>query len=133
MATGNVLVCAPTGRDEPLIGRYLLKDGVQTAYYHSVEQLCDALDDSALAVIIAEEALQRHGVEALFRFLKAQQPWSDIAVILLTHPGEQATQVSSGLVHVFGPHANVNMLERPLRVPTLISGIRSAIRARKRQ
>jgi len=106
---------------------------VQAVCYPTVEQLSEALDDTALAVIIAEEALQPRGLEYLFNSLKNQQPWSDIAVILLTHAGEHSSRVSTGLVLLFGPHANVNMLERPLRVPTLISGVRSALRARKRQ
>jgi signal transduction histidine kinase len=73
------------------------------------------------------------GVERLFAFLKNQEAWSDITVILLTHGSEENSQVSSGLVHLFGIHGNVNMLERPVRVPTLISAVRSAARARTRQ
>src|SRR3984893_2822279 len=133
MATGHVLVCAPTGRDGPLLVRYLLQDGVQGICYGTVENLADALDDGAQAVIIAEEALVPRGVERLFGFLKNQQAWSDITVILLTHGSEESSQVSSGLVHVFGIHGNVNMLERPIRVPTMISAVRSVMRARGRQ
>jgi signal transduction histidine kinase len=133
MATGHVLVCAPTGRDGPLLVRHLLKDGVQGICYGTVENLADALDDGAQAVIIAEEALVPRGVERLFGFLKNQQAWSDITVILLTDGSEESSQVSSGLVHVFGIHGNVNMLERPIRVPTMISAVRSAVRARRRQ
>jgi signal transduction histidine kinase len=133
MATGNVLICAPTGRDGPLLVRSLHRDGVRSTSYNSLEQLTDALDDSVQAVIIAEEALAPQGVERLFAFLKNQPPWSDITVILLTHGDEESSQISSGLVHLFGKHGNVNMLERPIRVPTLISAVRSAVRARVRQ
>jgi signal transduction histidine kinase len=133
MANGNVLICAPTGKDGQLLVRSLLNDGVQSANYESVENLTAALDDTAQAMIIAEEALVPRGVEQLFEFLKKQQPWSDITVILLTHSGEDTTQVGSGLVYLFGAHGNVSMLERPIRVPTLISAVRSAVRARKRQ
>ncbi len=133
MATGNVLICAPTGRDGPLLVRSLHRDGVRSTSYNSLEQLIDALDDSVQAVIIAEEALAPQGVERLFAFLKNQSPWSDITVILLTHGGEESSQISSGLVHLFGKHGNVNMLKRPICLPTLISAVRSAVRARIRQ
>ena len=57
MQTGNVLICAPTGRDGSLLQRYLLKDQIHSACYASIERLAEALDDSVQAVIIAEEAL----------------------------------------------------------------------------
>src|ERR1700688_1184559 len=133
MQTGNVLICVPTGRDGPLLLRYLLKDQIHGVCYESIERLAEALDDSVQAVIIAEEALVPRGVEQLFGFLKNQQPWSDLTVILLTNGREESSQVGLGLVHLFGVHGDVNMLERPVRVPTLISAVRSAMRARGRQ
>jgi signal transduction histidine kinase len=133
MQTGQVLICAPTGRDGSLLLRYLLKDQIHGVCYESIERLAEALDDSAQAVIIAEEALVPRGVERLFAFLKSQRPWSDLSVILLTNGSEESSQVGSGLVHLFGARGNVNMLERPVRVPTVISAVRSAMRARGRQ
>jgi signal transduction histidine kinase len=135
MATENVLICAPTGRDGRLLVRCLGRDGVDGVPYDSVEMLAEELNEHAQAVIIAEEALVSRGVERLFEFLKSQPPWSDITVILLTQSGASdiASQTSSDLVHLFGAHGNVNMLERPIRLPTLVSAVRSAVRARKRQ
>ncbi len=68
MQTGNILICAPTGRDGPLLQRYLLKDQIHSVCYESIERLAEALDDSVQAVIIAEEALVPRGVERLFAF-----------------------------------------------------------------
>jgi signal transduction histidine kinase len=135
MATENVLICAPTGRDGPLLVRCLRRDGVHGVPYDSVETLTHELGEQAQAVIIAEEALVSRGVERLFEFLKSQPPWSDITVILLTQSdaSDESSQTSSDLVNLFGAHGNVNMLERPLRLPTLVSAVRSAVRARKRQ
>jgi signal transduction histidine kinase len=133
MPSGKVLICAPTGRDGPLLVRYLLRDGVQSVWFDSIENLTEALDEHALAIIIAEEALLPRGVESLFQFLKNQPPWSDIALLLLTHGEQHDSQISSGLVYLFGTHGNVTMLERPIRVPTMISAVRSALRARNRQ
>lgn len=135
MAPENVLICAPTGRDAPLLVQCLARDGAASLPYESLEDLCAALDQNAQAVIVAEEALVPRGVERLFEFLKSQPPWSDLTVILLTHGGasDEGSQVGSGLVHLFGVHGNVSMLERPIRLPTLVSAVRSALRARKRQ
>ncbi|MEQ1354327.1 MAG: hybrid sensor histidine kinase/response regulator, partial [Candidatus Acidiferrum sp.] len=124
MQPGRVLICAPTERDGPLLVRNLVLDGVQSVWYDSIENLTQALDEDSLAIIIAEEALLPRGVESLFQFLKDQPAWSDIGVLLLlTHGDEKDPQVSSGLAYVFGTHGNVTMLERPIRVPTMISAV----------
>ncbi len=133
MQPGKVLICAPTERDGPLLVRNLVLDGVQSVWYDSIENLTQALDEHSLAIIIAEEALLPRGVESLFKFLKDQPAWSDIGVLMLTHGDEKDPQVNSGLVYLFGAHGNVTMLERPIRVPTMISAVRSALRARNRQ
>jgi signal transduction histidine kinase len=133
MSDGTVRICAPTGRDGALLTQYLSREGITSRAFATVEELAVALDDHALAIIAAEEALHPRGVERLFEYLKSQPPWSDVTLILLTQSNDQSTQVSSGLVHLFGRHGNVSMLERPIRVPTLISAVRSAMRARKRQ
>src|ERR1700675_1441798 len=109
MQTGNVLICAPTGRDGPLLLRYLLKDQIRGVCYDSIERLAEALDDSVQAVIIAEEALVPRGVERLFAFLKYQRPWSDVTVILLTNGSEESSQGGFGLFHFFGVRGSENM------------------------
>jgi signal transduction histidine kinase len=133
MSNGQVLICAPTGRDAALLVHCLSREGLEGRSWVSVEQLAGALEDSVEAIIIAEEALQARGVERLFTFLKGQSAWSDVTLILLTHGGSETTQVSTSLVHLFGARGNVTMLERPIRVPTLMSAVRSAVRARIRQ
>ena len=127
------MICTPTGKDAALLTRCLEREGVSSTCFHETESLAQALDADAEAVIIAEEGLRPDGVERLFEYLKLQEAWSDIAVILLTYSGQETSQVGAGLVQLFGQHGNVTMLERPLRVPTLLSAVRSARRARRRQ
>jgi signal transduction histidine kinase len=130
---GKVRICAPTGRDGPLLTRCLEQDGVDSVSYHDLETLARALDETTPAIIVAEEGLLPRGVEQLFEHLKGQPAWSDLTIILLTAESEENIRLSSGLVQVLGVHGNVTMLERPIRVPTLISAVRSALRARARQ
>ena len=60
----------------------------------------------------------------------AEQPaWSDLPVLVLTRPGADSVELSDAL-RMLG---NVTVLECPLRVPTLLSAVRTAIRARDRQ
>jgi signal transduction histidine kinase len=133
MATGQVLVCAPTGRDAALLVQSLSTGEQAGQAFATIDELAAALDHTALAIILAEEALRPRGVEALFTFLKAQPAWSDVALILLTQKGTENSRVSRGLVDLLGARGNVTILERPLQVPTLVSAVRSAVRARTRQ
>jgi signal transduction histidine kinase len=65
----------------------------------------------------------------LHHLLQAQAPWSDLPVIVLTRPGANSAETAEA-VRMLG---NVTLLERPVRVATLVSAVRSALRARERQ
>src|SRR6266436_365857 len=57
---------------------------------------------------------------------------SDIPVIILTAPGG-GDRASLQALEIFGPAANVTLLERPLRAVTLVAAVKVALRARNRQ
>ena len=59
----------------------------------------------------------------------SQPPWSDLPVLVLTRPGADSAE-SSEAVRMLG---NVTLLERPVRVATLMTAVRTALRARERQ
>ncbi len=58
-----------------------------------------------------------------------QPPWSDLPVLILTRPGADSAETEEA-VRTLG---NVTLLERPVRLATLVSAVRTAIRARDRQ
>jgi signal transduction histidine kinase len=64
--------------------------------------------------------------------LSAQPPWSDFPIIVLTGSGLSTASTESA-VRSRAPLGNVTLLERPLRPVTLISTVRSALLARRRQ
>ena len=68
----------------------------------------------------------------LLDVLARQPAWSDIPVIVLTSGGG-SDAVSLRALEIFGPSANVTLLERPFRVITLLSTVQVALRARRRQ
>ena len=83
--------------------------------------------------MVAEEALLPAGVKRLHERLRQQPAWSEVPIILLTTTGQRDSELGSRLVEMFAGHGNIAMLERPLRIQTLLSTVRSALRARRRQ
>src|SRR3954451_14328790 len=81
------------------------------------------------AVILADEALYPDTVEGLLDVLGEQPPWSDLPLIVFTRSGESSEQVLETLV----PRGNATILERPVRLSTLVSAVKAALRARRRQ
>src|SRR3954471_21022294 len=73
--------------------------------------------------VIAEEVLTAAARESLIRRLEAQPPWSDFPFVLLSHERNLAAEALG----------NVTRLDRPVRVPTLLSAVGAALRARRRQ
>jgi signal transduction histidine kinase len=127
-----VLVLAPFGKDGALIERVLLQSAAVTRLLPSVQDLEAAICEDAGAAIIAEEVLQNGTISALAKRLSAQPPWSDFPIIVLTGSG-MSTATTESAVRSRAPLGNVTLLERPLRPVTLISAVRSALIARRRQ
>lgn len=84
-------------------------------------------------VLMTEEALVSTSLQAIQRTLRKQEPWSDIPIILLASAGPTPSRWTTGFVSTLANDANISILERPVRVPTIISVLRSAKRARNRQ
>ncbi len=80
------------------------------------------------AVVLADEALGPAELHELAALLPAQPPWSDLPVVLFS--GRSGHSVDKLLVALGG---NVTALERPVRSATLITAVRTALRARRRQ
>jgi signal transduction histidine kinase len=84
------------------------------------------------AVILAEEVLTPKVVETISALINDQPPWSDFPLLLLTVAGAVSTS-SLRRLEMQKPLGNVLLLERPIRPETLVSTVRSALRARRRQ
>ena len=127
-----MLVFAPFGKDAALIERVLAQSAITICTLPTLQQLEDAISENAGAAIITEEVLQNGAISALAQKLSVQPPWSDFPIIVLTGSGF-STATSELAVRSRAPLGNVTLLERPLRPVTLISTIRSALLARRRQ
>ena len=124
----RVLVLAPTGRDAVLACQLLTSMDVPSHACDGSDELFEEIAAGAGAVILADEALQPGTTNGLLEVLGSQPPWSDLPLIVFTR-GESSEQILELLV----PLGNATLLERPVRLSTLVSAVKAALRARRRQ
>nr|MBA3240237.1 HAMP domain-containing histidine kinase [Acidobacteriota bacterium] len=131
-ADGRVLLLAPTGRDAALIAGMLGDEGVSAEVCGDIEDFCRKLSDGADAAFVTEEALTPLAVSCLVEALREQPQWSDFPIVLLTGGGE-SVPANPVVLKALGDDGNVTLVERPTRIITLVSALRAALRARRRQ
>ena len=125
----RVLVLAPTMRDAENTSRVLGRVGIATAICADVEALCAEVAVGAGAVIVTEETLAPHRMAPLAELLRRQPKWSDVPFIAVTRGGPD----SAAAVQAMETLGNVILLERPVRMSTLVTATRTALRERERQ
>jgi signal transduction histidine kinase len=127
-----VLVFAPFGKDAVLVEQVLSQSAIKVRVLSTVQELGAAITEDAGAALITEEVLQNGTISSLAEKISAQPPWSDFPIIVLTGSGLSTASTESA-VRSRAPLGNVSLLERPLRPVTLVSAVKSALLARRRQ
>jgi signal transduction histidine kinase/CheY-like chemotaxis protein len=128
----RVLVLAPLGRDADLICTVLTEAGIECRQCENTEDLMNALGEGAGAMMLTEEALTTELISALGRRLAEQPPWSDLPIMILTgHPLTGAGKPRS--FSQLGRRAAVTLVDRPVRMKSLVTTTESALRFRERQ
>ncbi len=128
-AEERVLILAPTEKDARLSHAILAEGGVAGTLCPDLETLCRGVAAGAGAALLTEEALRRGGLSRLVEVLGQQPAWSDFPLLVLTGEGADS-ELALRTLETLG---NVTLLERPVRVPALVSAVRAALRARRRQ
>jgi PAS domain S-box-containing protein len=128
----RILVLAPIGRDAELTSGALRKVGLQSQACARVEHLCECIQEGAAVVIVGEEALTETAVECISQVLNLQAHWSDLPFIILT-TGGRSTEISLSHARLLERLGHVTLLERPLRIITLVTAVRAGLRSRTRQ
>jgi PAS domain S-box-containing protein len=128
----SVLIVAPVGKDAELAAAVFHQHGIAAKICPRIADAVREFGESSSAFLLSEEALAKSELPLLLEALKKQPPWSDIPVIILTSSGG-GERMSLQAVDIFGPAGNVTLLERPLHGITLISAMKVALRARRRQ
>jgi signal transduction histidine kinase/CheY-like chemotaxis protein len=124
-----VLVLAPTAKDAMLCRKILDEAGVECAPCPDMAGLCAGIEGGAGVAVLAEEALTTESLHLLRLAIGRQPAWSDFPLLILTEQGADSEVV----VRTLETLGNVTLLERPVRVPSLVSSVRAALRARRRQ
>lgn len=127
----RILIVAPIGRDAELMCVQLRAAGLTCDSYKDVHALCDALEDGVGAIIVTEEAFTRDAAAELMNALAAQPPWSETPLIILT--GSTSLESKPHPFEWIVQRTNVTLIDRPVRIKSLISAAHSALRSRQRQ
>ena len=128
-AGDRVLVLAPTGKDADRSRSILAGAGVAAVPCPDVAGLCRELAAGAGAAVLTEEAVTGDRDGCLAAAVRDQPPWSDLPLIVLTGGGAD----SPAAARAFETLGNVTLLDRPVRVATLVSAVRAALRSRRKQ
>jgi len=130
--TSRVLVFAPIGRDADLTREFLRRSSMACTVCPSMAHLCDEVTRAgAGALLLTEEALDDPAFPRLSALLDGQPAWSELPVLLLA--GSPGTDVTRRTITAMESLRNVTMFERPVRLATVLSALRAALRGRTRQ
>jgi signal transduction histidine kinase len=125
----RILIHAPIGKDARLVAQLLERAGIACCVCASLPQLIDELARGAGALFVADEAIGAGFFRIVGTFIKSQQSWSDLPVVILSRRGDATPDPQDRYLAL----GNVTLVERPAQGITLISAARSALRARGRQ
>jgi len=128
----RVLILAPVGRDAELMCTYLERAGMLCKTCDDMDSLCSEMAGGVGALVFTDEALAQAGATHLLaECLKEQEPWSEVPVIILT--GLPSLEAKTRSFRELGNRTNVTLIDRPVRIASLVSAAHSALRARMRQ
>jgi signal transduction histidine kinase len=126
----RVLIFAPMGEDAALTGQVLDQAGFASHACPTLDDLCQEFDAGVGVVLLTgEEALASASLEGLLGVLDRQPPWSGLPLIILTRSGLTTQQV----LETLRSSGTLITLERPVPTTTLVSAVRAALQARRRQ
>ena len=128
----RVLVLAPIGRDAQAAAQHLTENRIENVVCDDVGDLLVKLGEGAANALVTEEAFLRAGTQTLERWVANQPPWSDFPFIILTSRATSPATLAYRM-RLLESLGNVSLLERPLNAVTMMSGVYSAMRARRRQ
>jgi signal transduction histidine kinase len=127
----RVIIIAPVGQDAEAMAGLLDAQGFETQIYNGSDEYSRQITDRAGALLLTEEALESPQGSLLLDAVKAQPPWSELPLIILTSGGESRR---AGLLNLAAAAAgSVTLLERPISTLTLTRSVQVALRSRRRQ
>src|SRR5580765_889356 len=124
----RVLILPSTRTDGQAMGKLFRAHHIDFVVCPSMAQLCAAQREGSALLIVSEEGILSDGGE-LVACITDQTVWSDLPIMVLSRSDREPVIMSQFL----GQLGNVSVVERPVRTSTLLSLVRSSLRARERQ
>jgi signal transduction histidine kinase/ActR/RegA family two-component response regulator len=125
----RVLILAPSAKDGEATAQLLRKAAIPAQICASMEDICHEMTRGVGAVVLTQEAVVRDKEGCLKSALAAQQPWSEIPIILLTYAARTPDRALLE-VRAIG---HMTLVKRPVQIIEFISAIEAAVRDRVRQ
>jgi signal transduction histidine kinase/ActR/RegA family two-component response regulator len=125
----RVLVLAPTARDAATSRDLFEAAGIRCFICNGIEDVCREAGRGAGAAVVTVEAVLGDKDGRVAGLLKAQPPWSDFPLVVLTPPGVESPKLLGALDAI----GHMTLMKRPVQISTLVSTARSALRDRRRQ
>lgn len=127
----RLLILAPTADDAELIAAILRDRELDVVIVADAGALADEIEAGAAVVLLASEALDEPGSDALLQgALEKQEPWSEMPIILF---GGDVEDTALRATELLGMRAQIVLLERPLGIATFVTATDAALRSRRRQ
>jgi len=125
----RVLLLAPTRRDREATLDLLVRAKIMTTPCADAVAVAKELEHSAGAILMTDDVFGDPHIDLLSAAIAQQPSWSDVPIILLFHSDSSRDSTES----VLDALRNVTLLDRPATSRTLVSSVRTALRARARQ
>lgn len=125
----RVLLKLITARDTAIVVALLARSGIVALPCETAASLAVEIQTGAGALVMAEEFLEDPGLSRVMGSLQSQPPWSDLPIIVVARSGIDTFVIAEAIQQL----GNATVVERPMRVSSLVSAVRSALTARKRQ
>ncbi len=127
----RVIIIAPVGQDAVAMAGALKSEGFETQICQRLNECSRQMAETAGALLLTEEALESVQASHFLDVLRAQSPWSELPLIILTSGGESRRAELLDLAAAAA--GTVTLLERPISTRTLMRSVQVALRSRRRQ
>src|ERR1043166_7039436 len=115
----------PTTKDGERTSRFLTAEGLECAVCNDMSDLGREIGRGGGVAILTEEAIERDRDKYLTESLRTQPPWSDFPLVVVAHEGDVRRPIRESM--------NITLVERPLKIRSLVSVLHTALRTRRRQ
>jgi two-component system, sensor histidine kinase len=128
-ASDRVLVLMPTARDAERTSQLLQETGMSPSVCSDIGSVCRELRAGAGALLMTDEAILGDSAGQLAEVMRDQPPWSAVPVVVVASEGagQQLERRTGDWMR------GLIVVERPVRVRTLLSVVLSALRGRRDQ